>query len=67
MAVMDIIYNPPETKLLAMARSRGCVTISGLSMFIHQGAEQFRLFTGGEPPAQAMTTAVLKALSGEKR
>jgi shikimate dehydrogenase len=67
MAVMDIIYNPPETRLLALARSRGCVTISGLSMFIHQGAEQFRLFTGGEPPTQAMTTAVLEALSGEKR
>jgi shikimate dehydrogenase len=67
MAVMDVIYNPPETRLLALARSRGCVTINGLSMFIHQGAEQFKLWTGGEPPTQAMTTAVLEALSGEKR
>ena len=67
MAVMDIIYNPLETKLLTMARSRGCVTITGLSMFIHQGAEQFRLWTGGEPPTQAMTRAVLEVLSSEER
>ena len=67
MAVMDIIYNPLETKLLAMARSRGCVTIAGLSMFIHQGAEQFRLWTGGEPPTQAMMRAVLELLSSEER
>jgi shikimate dehydrogenase len=67
MAVMDIIYNPLETKLLAMARSRGCATITGLSMFIHQGGEQFRLWTGGEPPIQAMTRAVLDVLSPEER
>ncbi|HVO84990.1 MAG TPA: shikimate dehydrogenase [Syntrophobacteria bacterium] len=67
MAVMDIIYNPLETKLLAMARSRGCVTITGLSMFIHQGAEQFRLWTGGEPSVQAMTRAVLEVLAPEER
>ena len=66
MAVMEVIYNPLETKLLAAARSRGCVTITGLSMFIHQGAEQFRLWTGGEPPIQAMTRAVLKVLSPEE-
>ena len=67
MTVMDIIYNPLETKLLAMARSRGCVTITGLSMFIHQGAEQFRLWTGGEPPIQAMTKAVREVLAPEER
>jgi len=67
MAVMDIIYNPLETKLLAMARSRGCVTITGLSMFIHQGGEQFRLWTGGEPPIPAMTRAVLEVLVPEER
>lgn len=65
MAVMDIIYNPLETKLLAVARSRGCVTIDGLSMFIRQGAEQFRLWTAAEPPVEVMTKAVLEALSSE--
>ena len=63
MAVMDIIYNPLQTKLLAMASSRGCVTINGLSMFVHQGAEQFRLWTNLAPPVEAMTRAVLQTLA----
>ncbi len=62
MVVMDIIYNPLETALLSMARARGCVTINGLSMFIYQGAEQFRLWTGLEAPISAMTHAVEEAL-----
>jgi shikimate dehydrogenase len=62
MVVMDIIYNPVETMLLKVARARGCLTINGLSMFIHQGAEQFRLWTGLEPPILAMTRAVEGAL-----
>jgi len=62
MAVMDIIYNPLETKLLGIAASKGCITIDGLGMFIRQGAEQFRLWTGLEPPIDVMTSAVKKAL-----
>jgi shikimate dehydrogenase len=58
MVVMDIVYNPLETRLIAMAGSRGCITINGLAMFVHQGAEQFRLWTGIEPPIKAMTEAV---------
>jgi shikimate dehydrogenase len=65
MAVMDIIYNPLQTRLLAMAKSRGCVTVNGLSMFVHQGAEQFRLWTNLNPPVEAMTRAVLEALSSQ--
>jgi len=64
MAVMDIIYNPLETRLLRMARARGCLTIDGLGMFVHQGAEQFRLWTGLDAPLGAMTQAVQKALRG---
>lgn len=63
--VMDVIYNPLETKLLTMAKARGCVTISGLSMFVYQGAEQFRLWTGINPPVRTMSRAVKKALSEE--
>ena len=62
MVVMDIIYNPLETALLSLAKAKGCVTINGLSMFIHQGAEQFRLWTGLEAPISAMTRAVEGAL-----
>ena len=66
MAVMDIIYNPLETRLLEMARDRGCLTINGLSMFIHQGAEQFRLWTGLEAPVGVMMSAVKEVLGNER-
>jgi shikimate dehydrogenase len=62
MTVMDIIYNPLETRLLRMARERGCATISGLEMFLAQGAEQFRRWTGLEPPLRAMRDAVEQKL-----
>ena len=62
MVVMDIIYNPLETRLLRLARDRGCLTISGLDMFIHQGAEQFRLWSGIEAPVSDMKRAVREAL-----
>ena len=62
MVVMDIIYNPLETMLLRVARERGCLIINGLRMFVHQGAEQFRLWTGLEAPISAMTRAVEGAL-----
>lgn len=66
LVVMDIIYNPLETKLVKTAQARGCVTIGGLSMFIHQGAEQFKLWTGVTPPVSVMKNTVEEALSGQK-
>lgn len=67
LAVMDIIYNPLETELLRAARERGCTVINGLGMFVHQGAEQFRLWTGIDAPVPAMTRAVEEALAHEGR
>jgi len=58
MVVMDIIYNPFETRLMKLAKARGCVTISGAGMFVHQGAEQFRLWTGIDPPVDVMRHVV---------
>jgi len=63
MVVMDIVYVPAETRLLKSSRNRGCATISGVGMFIHQGAEQFRLWTGMDPPVGVMNKAVKEALS----
>jgi shikimate dehydrogenase len=60
--VMDIIYSPLETRLLKEARAAGCQTISGLEMFVHQGAEQFRIWTGLEPPRSMMRQIVLDKL-----
>ncbi len=46
MTVFDLVYTPPETKLIREARAIGCETIPGTEMFVHQAAAQFRLFTG---------------------
>lgn len=52
LTVADVIYNPRETRLLAMARERGCQTMNGMYMLLHQGAEAFRLWTGQEMPVE---------------
>jgi shikimate dehydrogenase len=58
MTVMDIIYNPRTTKLLQLASQNGCHIVDGLNMFIYQGAEQFKLWTGQEAPVDIMKKAV---------
>ncbi len=54
MVVFDGIYNPAKTRLLEEAEMNGCPIISGQEMFIHQAAEQFRLFTGINPEIDLM-------------
>jgi len=60
--VMDMIYNPLKTRLLREAEAAGCAVRSGVGMFVHQGAEQIRLWTGIEPPREEMRRVVLERL-----
>ncbi len=60
LAVMDIVYNPRETRLLKDAKRAGCVTIPGLEMFLHQAVAQFELWTNQPAPADVMR-AVLES------
>lgn len=62
--VMDIVYQPLETRLLKEARARGCQVIDGLAMLIHQGAAQFELWTGRPAPREVMARAAYAALAG---
>lgn len=65
--VIDIIYNPLETKLLRSARLQGARTSSGLGMFIHQGALSFERWTGIRPqtaPLYAILEAELEQRKG---
>jgi len=64
--VMDIVYRPLTTRLLKEAQSRGCATIDGLQMLIHQATAQFELWTGKPAPLQTMSRAAYQAL-GEKK
>lgn len=62
--VFDAVYNPLQTRLLREAEEKGCITVSGLEMFVRQAAEQFRLwFPGVEVPVQTMRTVVLEKLA----
>jgi shikimate dehydrogenase len=54
LAVMDIVYNPRQTRLLKDARAAGCKTIPGLEMFLNQAVAQFELWTGRPAPADVM-------------
>lgn len=62
--VVDIVYRPLETPLLAAARARGLIAVDGLGMLIHQGALSFELWFGIRPDtakARARLTQILEA------
>lgn len=60
--VVDLVYSPLRTPLLEAARRRGATAVTGLGMLIHQAAHAFRLWTGEDPPLEAMSAAALGAL-----
>lgn len=60
--VFDMVYNPLETPLLKLARSRGIPVINGLEMFVQQGARQFEIWTGKTPPEAEMRRVVEREL-----
>ena len=60
--VFDMVYNPLETPLLKLARERGLAVISGLEMFVQQGARQFEIWTGKPAPESEMFRVVEVAL-----
>jgi shikimate dehydrogenase len=63
-SLIDLIYEPEKTALLAEAESLGVRTLNGVAMLLHQAGEQFRLWTGCEPPLQEMAQAVGLTLLG---
>ncbi|HEY2381468.1 MAG TPA: type I 3-dehydroquinate dehydratase [Terriglobia bacterium] len=50
--VMDMVYNPPITRLLRSARDQGKTVIQGTTMFLAQAARQFEIWTGHRPPSE---------------
>ncbi|UCE15636.1 MAG: shikimate dehydrogenase [Candidatus Bathyarchaeota archaeon] len=63
LCVMDIIYNPLETKLAKNAKSVGAKVVSGIEMLVHQGAASFGIWTNQPAPVKAMRKAVSNKLS----
>lgn len=60
--VYDLVYNPSETQFLKQANSVGVPTIGGLAMLISQAAQQFKIWTEIDAPAELMRQVALQKL-----
>ncbi|MFI3312767.1 MAG: shikimate dehydrogenase [Eubacteriales bacterium] len=60
MVVCDVIPNPPKTRFLQEAQSRGCKTFDGLSMLVNQGIVALELWTGLTADPAPMKAALSK-------
>jgi shikimate dehydrogenase len=65
LVVNDIVYKPPETRLLREAKLAGAKTVGGLGMLVHQGALSFEIWTGRRAPIKVMEDAVRRELGGK--
>jgi len=63
LTVMDIVYNPLNTRLLQDAQAAGCRTTQGIEMFLHQAVGQFELWTGESAPIEIMRNVLTSHFS----
>jgi len=56
--VLDAVYRPIKTPLLAEAARRGCTAVPGAEWFVRQAVAQYRLFTNAEPDEPLMRAAL---------
>lgn len=64
--VVDLVYRPPVTPLIERARASGAEAWGGLGMLVHQAVAAWRIWTGQEPPVEAMSAAALHALGAPR-
>jgi shikimate dehydrogenase len=57
--VYDMVYNPPQTSLLAQAAALGVPQANGLAMLVHQGAKSLEYWTG--VPAERTAPVMMRA------
>jgi len=65
MVVMDIVYQPLQTRLLREAKEKGCLTINGLEMLVCQGVAQLMIWIGSRPDLEQIKKD-LRRLMGKK-
>jgi len=56
--VFDVVYNPVKTKLLKLAENQGATIVTGLKMFVEQGAKSFELWTGEKMDKEKVYRAI---------
>ena len=59
--VVDIVYVPLETPLLAAARARGNRVVDGLGMLLHQARPAFEAWFGIDPKVMPQLRALIEA------
>jgi shikimate dehydrogenase len=62
MVVADVVFSPPQTRLLRDAAARGCRTLDGLGMLVNQGVIGVQYWTGVNPDPTAMRRALEDAM-----
>lgn len=61
--VVDLLYEPPISALLATAVTAGAATANGLGMLVHQAALSLTRWTGEAAPVATMRRAVVDHLA----
>lgn len=62
--VCDVIPNPPRTRLIRDAESRGFATIDGLGMLVNQGVIGIKIWTGLDARTDLMRRALENVFRG---
>ena len=60
--VNDVVYTPMLTPILKEAAEAGATALGGLHMLIYQGALSFKMWTGQDPPVEAMLEAATREM-----
>jgi shikimate dehydrogenase len=55
--VVDLVYGAEPSRLLAAAAADGATVVDGIEVLVQQGALSLRIWTGREPPLDAMRAA----------
>jgi 3-dehydroquinate dehydratase/shikimate dehydrogenase len=65
--VLDAVYNPVRTRLLADATARGATAVPGAEWFVRQAGRQFAAFTRQTPDDAVLRAAFENALAARRR
>jgi shikimate dehydrogenase len=67
MTVMDIVYNPHQTRFLSIALEKGCNICYGIDMLLYQGIRQFELWTNSKAPVDVMRKVLTERINKAKK
>lgn len=56
--LLDVVYDPWPTKLVAAWKEKGLIAVPGYQMLLHQAVRQVELMTGQQPEVMSMQLAL---------